>query len=528
VVTQALTATPDALHGLVRLSAAGVPNGAVRVTRTATRTPEEIRGGVFTVTTGGFFRSDPEVPFGTDLTYRVTDTVVNRAIQTNRVLNPKAALNVNNWTAGANRSLGRETGVAMRPPRDATTSLQIGQNPAGTTAVDIPARTLAYTTPSGFGTGRWFVSGQLFYDSPDLWLWQDVKAAGTWQTIKNKGTWQAVKSSSSELANQPFASLWAAVLSPVGTVVVAPFQVLGVQAVGGNQWHTFSAWVDVPANAPAGSRLVFLQGTATREYAVTWWLTTVMVTPEAEMTDGAVTPYFDGDSAVPFNPAANMVPGYDWLPLTGDASMGWNGTANGSVSVFTGPSVIYAETTSRVNRPSTVELPKARLPVYLSDPVAPQLGQWFELLEIGDLTAAARAALYDILSRAPQIAVSQLRAWPSGELRLMTYTADQASIAERLFASGRILYFRNPDPRFPESSWYTHIGDVTWGRVHPQMAWRPERIWRIPFVRVERPEGLIAASTSITWADVKNGYSWDTLRRQREDWLDVGLTAAGS
>jgi hypothetical protein len=94
-----------------------------------------------------------------------------------------------------------------------------------------------------------------------------------------------------------------------------------------------------------------------------------------------------------------------------------------------------------------------------------------------------------------------------------------------MFASGRILFFRNPDPRYPESSWYLHIGDVQWSRVGDQFGDKPERVWSIPFVRVERPVGLIAASGSITWADIKAGYTWDELRVKREDWLDAALTS---
>jgi len=521
VVLSVLKAVPDALRGLVRVSAVGMPDGQVLVTRTARRTPEQIRGGAFASTTGGFIREDPEAAFGEPLVYRVTDTVNDRHIQSNRILNPKAKNNTANWTAGANRTLAQETNLTLAPSRDALTSLRVGPNTAGVNPGGLPERALLRTTPSGFGPGRWFFSGQMMYDSPDIWLWDDVKQR-TWSQVRDKGAWQQVKSASSELAGQPFATLWAAVMTPTGTVVVPPFQVLGVQVSDGGGWATFQATVEVPAGAPAGVQLVFLQGPLTREYAVTWWLSTVMVTPESEMDAGAL-PYFDGDTLVPANPAANLVPGYAWQTLTKDASIAWNGTENASVSIFTGPSVIYAEAETHVNQPDAPQLPGMRLPVFLSDPVAPQLSQWFELLEIGDLNFAARAALYDILGRGPQIAVSQLRAWANGELRLMTYTVEQARVAERMFESGRILFLRNPDPRFPESVWYLHIGDVTQGRVGAQVAWSPQRIWRVPFARVERPEGLIAASSSVTWSDVKK-LTWGEVRQQREDWLDAALT----
>jgi hypothetical protein len=249
-----------------------------------------------------------------------------------------------------------------------------------------------------------------------------------------------------------------------------------------------------------------------------------MVTPEAEMAAGALG-YFDGDTVVPVNPAASMIPDGRWIPVTNNASIEWNGTPNNSVSVFIGPSAIATEVVVQIPKPDTTALRKIRQPVYLSDPVAPQLGVWFELLAIGALSRAARASLYDILSRAPQIAVSQRRAWPTGELRLLTRTPEEESVADRLFDSGRILFYRNLDPRYPESSWYLHIGDVSYSRVGDNVGPTPERIWSVPFVRVERPVGMIETASGITWADVRSGYpTWEDLRKQRRDWLDSALT----
>jgi hypothetical protein len=525
-MTQALSAQPDAVRGLVRISAQGAPAGNGVLTRSVPgRAPETIRGGVFSISTGGVIITDSEALFGSDLTYRLVDTVTSRTIQTNRVLNPKFATGLTNWTMPTGRTSAQETSGALAPPRDAVTSLRIGPRTAGAGAGGLTERFLASTSPSGFTTGRWYISGQLRYDSPDIWIWDDVKSAGTWQTIKNKGTWQTVKAANSPLAGQPFASLWAAVLGPTGTQIVAPVQVLGIQTADNGGWATFQAYIDIPAGSPANCQLAFYQGTVTREYNVTWWLSTVMVTPNAEAIGlGAVLPYFDGDSKVPANPATNLAPGYDWQTLTGDASMAWQGTPNASWSQFNGPSQIFTETRTTIGKPRPDQLPRVNLPVFLSDPVVPPLSQWFELVEIGDLTLAARQQLFDVLGRAAQIAVSQLRSWPSGELRLMTYTDEQRQLAERMFGTGRILYWRNPDPRFPENGWYVGIGDVTQGRVGAAAAWAPERLWRIPFVKVERPEGLISASTSVTWAQVKAGYSWNTLRQERTDWLDVALT----
>lgn len=739
-MAKALTAQPDVMRGLVRLAAQGAPPGAGIITRRTGRQVDTIRGGVFPITgTGGTIITDAEAHFGNELVYRLVDTPTDRYIGSNRVLNPKAATGVANVTSGPSRTVTRETDPLLAPPRDAVTSFKVGPHPTAPTWWTVEDRLLLSMLPSGFGPGRWYVSGQLRYDSPDIWLWDDAKAAGSWQTVKDKGTWQQVKASNSPLAGQPFASLFATVLGPakttqerrrnlatdprvvsaslwmnyagVGGAVTAskptsggptaglpnyrrlqwttaptsqgglvlhnatgarfvtepggkltigcwvrssvaknltiradyrnaadsagvgsaesapiavaantwtwikatlttpaggyravptvydaptaarwavgntldgagllvesgetsgdyfdataaatgpvtyawagtvdasasiqnvldypthvvPFQILGVQAGDNGGWATFQGVVEVPAGTPANSRLAFLSGKVTREATVTWWLSTFMACPEAEaLHGGAILPYFDGDTpinSIGRDPGDRLAPGYDWRALSGDAAITWQGTPNASWSQFIGPSQIFAEDTTYIGRPDRHLLPRVRMPVYLSDPVAPQLGQWFELIEMGDLSFAARQQLFDVLGRGAAIAVNQKRGWATGELQLMTYTLSEAEIAERMFESGRILYWRNPDPRFTENGWWVAIGNITQGRVGPRAAFRPERLWRVPFVRVERPEGLINASTSIDWNLVKNNYTWQQLRDMKNDWLDAALTGPGA
>lgn len=531
-MVKALSAQPDMMRGLVRVAAQGAPAGNGVLTRRTGRAVEAIRGGTFPITTGGVIVTDAEALFGTDISYRLVDTVTDRYIQSNRVLNPKFAVDLSNWTFNTDRTADRETDPALVPARDAVTSVRIGPRTGGAGAGGLPERLLARCAPSGLTTGRWYVSGQLRYDSPDIWLWDDVRSAGTWQDIKDRGTWQDVKAANSPLAGQPFASLYVAVLNSGGAQVVAPFQILGVQTGDNGGWVTFQGVVDIPAGAGANCQLAFYQGTVTREWTVTWWLSTLMTCPEAEsLKAGALLPYFDGDSSLVAkapNPGENMAPGYDWKALTGDAAITWQGTPNASWSQFVGPSQVFAEVETYIGRPDRHLLPRAKMPIFLSDPVAPQLAQWFELIEIGDLSYAARQQLFDVLGRGAAIAVNQKRGWATGELRLMTYTLAEAGIAERLFESGRILYLRNPDPRFPENGWWVAIGTTASGRVGSSAAWAPERLWQVPFARVERPAGLISATSSVTWAITKANYTWQQLRDAKKDWLDAALTGPGA
>lgn len=523
-MTSVLTATPDTSQGLVQLVATPVPNGTVLITRTTDRTPTEIRGGDFTSNTGAFARTDSEVPFGAEVTYTVTDTVTaSRYIQTNLVLNPKAGVNLSNAATGVNRTLTRA--AAMSPaPQGASTAFQISPNGSGASTGTVADRTLLSVTPMELAAGKsYFFSGQVMYDSPDFWLWQDVKAQGSWQTIKNKGTWSAVKGTTTTTTGTAYASLYAAVLDGSGNVVVAPFQVLGVQQNSANAWRTFQASVTIPAGAPSNCKLVLLQGTTVREYAVTWWLTTLLVSRSTEASASTLG-YFDGDSTLPANPAAYLMPGYDWVDVSHDASMTWTGTPNNSTSVFTGPSRIQAQATVTFGTPdrSLVDMSE---PVLLSDPIAPQLMQWFTLSDIGDLTYPARTNESDVLGKRFRIGATQVRGMETGQLSLVTYTAAQADTADRLLGVGRIVLLRNPNPAYPETDWYLLIKDVTKARPSGANARRAERIWTIPFTRVERPIGLINATTLTTWSEVRAVHTWGSLRQNATDWLDVSVSA---
>lgn len=86
------------------------------------------------------------------------------------------------------------------------------------------------------------------------------------------------------------------------------------------------------------------------------------------------------------------------------------------------------------------------------------------------------------------------------------------------------MYLRNSDSSYPENNWYIAIGTVTEMRMLPD-ARRPERLWAIPYTRVERPSGVIEASTGVTWKMIlETGMTWEELRSAREDWLDVLVT----
>jgi len=51
----------------------------------------------------------------------------------------------------------------------------------------------------------------------------------------------------------------------------------------------------------------------------------------------------------------------------------------------------------------------------------------------------------------------------------------------------------------------------------------------VPFTVVERPTGLIEASTAVTWGMAKSGYvNWLDIFSARTNWLDAALVAPGA
>jgi hypothetical protein len=79
---------------------------------------------------------------------------------------------------------------------------------------------------------------------------------------------------------------------------------------------------------------------------------------------------------------------------------------------------------------------------------------------------------------------------------------------------------RNPIPDYPENNWYLALGDITEDRPVPNQR-VTVREWTMPFVRVERPSGLIEAGGGRTWQQIKDLGTWQTVRDTNQDWLSV-------
>lgn len=81
----------------------------------------------------------------------------------------------------------------------------------------------------------------------------------------------------------------------------------------------------------------------------------------------------------------------------------------------------------------------------------------------------------------------------------------------RMLATGRILLYRNPDPKYPEDNWYISVGSVTEERVSPdhRISYRK---WTVEVVVVDRPVGALMS--------VKSNRTYETYMTKEPDGIN--------
>lgn len=369
----------------------------------------------------------------------------------------------------------------------------------------------------------YLLTGRFRFVTADLNTWSDIAAIGTWQQVKTaKADWLAVRGNTSTVAGD-YVKLFLMIVNPAtGAAYTPPVQIMDAGESSVNQWVDFSALFSTDVDIPAGSEIQLFHGTNQREYAVNWYFDEFGITPGSQFFNRNPLYWFDGDSPLPDQPGYNLIPDMAWTATTSDSSISWSGTPGNSASVYTGPSGVSTFSTCMLELPDLIPCE----PIFLSDPVNTGFNAWVGLVSVGDLTHPAKQAIYQVLNRAASVANSQLRGWETGEMSVLTNTFAEREQLRTAFSSGRILLLRNPDPSFPEDNWYLACGDLKETRPIPNQR-VPQRVWTFPFVRVERPTGLIEAATATTWADVKLIGTWADVRDQRADWLGVLTGEAG-
>lgn len=518
----------NVLRGTTRIIGTDIPDGTYTLSRKTTRAFVPLRGAVnVALDNGGFIHEDTEPPFGELLTYRFTETLdpTLRHIQTNHVTTPRFTHGVGNWVAGANRVLSVVTDPEYGPVGHVTANTNGGSQ-------GVPGQTIAEINATGLvASTEYQITGITRYDSPDVFQWIDVRDKPTvgmaWSTLKDR-SWNAIRNTHD---SPEFASLYLSI-SVGSTNYVAPVLVRQPDIADIGKLIQFSMRVTLPVGMPAAAAVRLMHGKSPQEYAATWDISHFSMMPMSEVGPQYMY-WFDGDSTIVGDPAQALFYGSQMKSYSTDYSIKWDGTAGKSTSTYTGPSRVYMETTCTIEPPEWTggygSSVLACVPVHLNDPVQPILGQWYGLIEISGTSYSARRELHDIIHRGPQIAVSDTRGWQSATMILLTTTLQERRMAVASFSSGRVLQFRNPDTSMPEGNeegpWYLSIGNVQESRAFRDHR-RPERLWELPFVRIEKPQGLIdsASKTGATWLQVREKNSiWDGVLSNNRDWMDVLL-----
>ena len=178
------------------------------------------------------------------------------------------------------------------------------------------------------------------------------------------------------------------------------------------------------------------------------------------------------------------------------------------------------------------------VPVLLSDPLLPRVAMWLGLLRIDPLSYPARQDLKDVIGRNPPVQVSSARSTARTTFTFMTRTLEERQYLLNMFYPGRVLFYRNPDPRYPENNWYLAIGEVTEERIAPDHA-NPMRRWSVEVAVVDQPYGYVDITGSRTY-DVLKTYepdestpitppTYEGVKDDYNDYIDVliGRRAVG-
>lgn len=142
---------------------------------------------------------------------------------------------------------------------------------------------------------------------------------------------------------------------------------------------------------------------------------------------------------------------------------------------------------------------------WLKDPGYPGRNMVIPVVtSIADLTRPARAGIFNVIDRANPVVVATRRGGPGGILICHTLTLDQRDELNLLLSRGTTLLLQTPVIEQFGSA-YVAVTDAVETRVG--LAFEESRRFTLPFVVVDRPDGLASASTvDKTWRALKNKY----------------------
>lgn len=514
------TVYPDT--GFVRV-AGTMPDGAVHVERRVEgRAPFNLRGGDFINSRDFILLEDTEAPVAVPLVYVAEVAPTNRLVLENHVLTPHLQRGLQTWQAGTSRSIsvGQDEGVGRLFAHATANATNQG---LGGTYRSIASVGLDEILPNT----TYLVTGRVRFNSAEVFRWSNVKSS-RWRAIRDAGkTWRAVQGSA-VLANpaENYINLSADIVFG-STVYIPETQALGISISGTSKWQWFSFYFTTPDAIPPNPRLRLWHGNTTREWRTDWDFKDVAVFENGVAIQSEFIEYFDGDSDAPpntermYDAASDNASVRDhWIDMTHDAFTSWKGTPGASISRLWGPSKVYVAAYTIIGPP--VQFPGE--PMLISDPVDSRLGIWVGLIPFDDLVHPAYKTDTHVINRRAKISQSQVRGLEESVLNFVTFTPRDRALLTTVFASGRILLIRNPEPRYPENNWYVSFGDLKESR--PQGDQRKAlREWSVDYIREDRPGGLINVSSGTSWRKWKDArVTWRELRTRRDNWIDILLS----
>lgn len=154
--------------------------------------------------------------------------------------------------------------------------------------------------------------------------------------------------------------------------------------------------------------------------------------------------------------------------------------------------------------------------VWLKVPAAPYMNRKVTVSFAGDISRAARRAIFEIVGRSNPVAVSDIRSSISFEVKLRTFTLEEEETLDYVLQSGEILFFHLPLANKCMRGGYYSAGDAVWGPPSSRSA--PTRIFSIPLVGVAAPGADVIAST-YTWTSVIADYAtWTAVLAANATW----------
>lgn len=160
--------------------------------------------------------------------------------------------------------------------------------------------------------------------------------------------------------------------------------------------------------------------------------------------------------------------------------------------------------------------------VWLTDPglpqrsvavtVAPPMPTW---------TRPARQSTSAVRGRALPVVISDVRGGKTGDLTVVTETAEDRDALWWVLDAGSTLLLRWP-PGWGEDDMYVQVGDVQVAPVVPEYAEFQDRTFVLPLTQVDRPIGGVTGSADRTWQTVKDsGSTWTDALAGSSSWLVV-------